>query len=98
MKLQLSNLEKIFQLLIEAAKKTNCEGLDFSYNFYKTIFSPERANLYESSDAVIGSIDHDIERLYQCLSDSEPMREHFRYLGNILIALSDTLDANDIQL
>ena len=98
MKLQLEILEDAFHLLMDALKKKGCTQMECPYDFYWIPLSKTRHRIDKDPDIVIGSIEHDLERLIQCISDSEPMREHAKYLGNVLIALSDALDIYSVWL
>jgi hypothetical protein len=106
MKINLYDLEKSLNLLIssffesefipDSAKES--KALDISYDFYWSVPLGTRDNIIEKVENDIGSIDHDIERLIQLLEENEPNTHHFRYLGNVLIAVADTLESQNYFL
>ena len=106
MKIDLENIENSFYQLMKYL--TNCElfqegctsskEIDLAYDFYWSVPIGHRFNIHETIENDIGSIDHDVERIKQCLLDNEPNTQHFRYLGNIMIAIADTLEANGVLL
>jgi len=101
MKIQYSDLIKIFEMLINALAKGNYyqadedvnKEFDFLYDFYWLFLNDEeRYDLSnEPKELGVGSIEHDLERILQCIQDNDPMFEHFRYLGNVFIAMADTI-------
>jgi len=93
MKIKHSDLVQIYQILTTTLSKNEIlQGeANFLYDFYWVPAPGERHDLYSKPELTIGSIAHDLERLSQCVTDNEPMIEHFRYLGNVLIAIADTL-------
>ena len=93
MNLQQSELLQICHTLINALFNNVAFQNDKSllYDMYWTSSFEERYDLYNKPELTIGSITHDLERLTQCLNENNPMLEHFRYLGNILIAIADTI-------
>ena len=89
-----SDLEKIFQMLMDSFFKNDMchKEFVFNYDFYWTPPVGKRDDLYNKPELHIGSIIHDLERINHCILDNEPMLEHFRYLGNTLIAMADTIE------
>jgi len=94
-----SDLVKVFGMLIDALSKSdtyqmnkiNNDEFELLYDFYWTPPINERYALENTTDWHVGSISHDLERITACLHYNEPMIDHFRYLGNILIAIADTI-------
>ena len=102
MKIKHSELIEAFQMLMTALSKSDyysqseyeeMKEFDFSlYDFYWTASFEARYDLENNPKMGLGSIDHDIERIIQCIADNEPMAHHFRCLGDILIAIADTIE------
>ena len=61
----------------------------FRNDYYWTVLIGERHNLYNEPKLGMGSIDHDLEIIHKLISGDYPLSEHFRFLGDILIALAD---------
>jgi len=99
MKINHSDLVKIYQMIMDALSKNEYLQRDapFLYDFYWTPALGERHGLYNKPELTIGSIAHDLERISECLAENEPVIEHFRYLGNVLIAIADTLQHRIFQ-
>jgi len=101
MKISVKTLESVFQLLMGALGETGVvlgsrsPEIEFLYDFYWSVPMGKRHNVLEFIENDIGSIDHDIERLNSCVLDKELNSHHFRYLGNVLIAIADTLEGSD---
>jgi len=76
-----------------ALNKNLDREIAFSYDFYWDVPIGKRHKLHIEPKLDMGSIDHDVERIRQLISDSDPLNdplsEHFRWLGDILIAIAD---------
>jgi len=94
MKIQYDDLDKIFQLLLNELYKNNscCEEINFHYDFYWSVPVGKRQDVYNRPELDMGSIEHDLERIHKCILNNEPLPAHFRWLGNVLIAIADSIE------
>ena len=94
MRIQHSELVRIYQMLMNVLSKNIMFGkeINFIYDFYWDVPIGERQDVLNKPELDIGSIEHDLERIKQCLQDNDPMPCHFRWLGSILIAVADTIE------
>jgi len=92
MKIQHSDLVNIYKLLMDALWRSDIKEIEFFYDYYWNVSLGARHDIYNDPVFDMGSIEHDLERIHQCIADKEAMTAHFRWLGNILIAISDTID------
>ena len=100
MKICHSDLVKAYQVLMDALSKSDAystsdttgKEFSFAYDYYWNVPIGKRYDIDNIPELDIGSIDHDLERISHCVQDNEPMYHHFRYFGNILIAIADTLE------
>jgi len=98
MKIRYCDLIEISQILNNFLSSGRCHDEDFDilYDFYWV--SGERWDLQKQPELLCGSIEHDIERIIECIQEKEPMSQHFRYFGNVLIAIADTLESKYTSL
>ena len=94
MKIQRSDLVKIYQLLMDALSQSDIfhNEIVFAYDYYWNVTIGERCDVYNAPKLDIGSIEYDLERVHQCIQNNAPMLNELRYLGNILIAIADTIE------
>ena len=99
MKITHSDLIKIYKILMDALSQSDVfhTEIDFLYDYYWNIPIEKRQDVCITPELDIGSIGHDLERIQQCIQDNEPMHHHLRYLGNILIAVADTISHRFMQ-
>ncbi|MCL2571927.1 MAG: hypothetical protein FWE11_05945 [Defluviitaleaceae bacterium] len=99
MKIRHSDLIQIYQMLVCALFKNEVlqNEVTLLHDLYWTPAVGERHDLYNNPELTIGSIAHDLERISQCIDDKEPVLQHFRYLGNVLIAIADTIQHRNNQ-
>ena len=91
MKIKQSDLRKIFDMLMDYIPKSMGDEIEFHYDYYWDVSVAERQDVDNEPVITMGSIDHDLERLFQCLQDNDPINSHFRWLGNVLIAMEESL-------
>jgi len=89
MKIDLEMIENAFRILL-----SELEGreIELPYDFYWSVPLGMRGGVYEAVKNNMGSIVHDLERLAQCVEDEMAFSNEFRYLGNVLIAIADSMD------
>ena len=104
MNISMETLNRVFQILIckmkesEQSQSINTLEVVIPYDYYWSTPMGARANVLKPVENDIGSIEHDIERLIQCVSDEDPNSHHFRYLGNVLIAIADALEEQNLLI
>jgi len=105
MKIKYTELNKAYQILMHALEEgiigpldqmsssgeTADKEISFSSDYYWNVPIGERHNLNSEPKLDMGSIDHDIERILQLNDGDYPIHHHLRWLGDILIAISDEL-------
>ena len=91
MKLKQSDLRKIFDMLMDYMSEHLNGDIPFYYDYYWDVSLAERQNVDNEPEVFMGSIEHDLELLQKALQDNNPINSHFRWLGNVMIALEDSL-------
>jgi len=91
--IQHSDLVKSYQLLMDALSRSDIfhKEIRLSYDYYWDTSPRSKDDIYVDPKPTMGSIEHDIERVHQLISDKDISPAHFRWLGNVLIAISDTI-------
>jgi len=105
MKIRHTDLTKVFHTLMDALEagevlghnKSNSGEFTFTEDFYWDIMEQERYDLHAAPKPTIGSTAHDLERILQLLSDDDldnsPLPQHFKWLGDVLIAMADKMNS-----
>ena len=96
MKIKHSELKQVFTMLMDLLPKNESDEIELHYDYYWNLPVGTRHDICETPELDIGSINHDLERIRECLEDNAPMPHHFRYLGNILISISDSMQAQSL--
>ena len=91
MKIKHSDLRRIFNMLMDSIPENLGDEIELLYDYYWNVSVGTRHIVENEPELDMGSLDHDLERLQQSLQNNDPMYSDFRYLGNILIAIEDTV-------
>jgi len=106
MKVKHSDLAEMFQILMDELEENDCNRLHKSadgefvfdyYDYYWEIPLGQRGDAHNKPKELhIGSIDFDLELMHKLIleedADIGSVSAHYRWLGNILIAMADTMD------
>ncbi|MEM6321538.1 MAG: hypothetical protein AAF960_28020 [Bacteroidota bacterium] len=85
MKIQLKQLEKLFQLIIKQLKEDNVDFVDFNTDWYWEVCEEEIVNFDKEPKPIVGSLKEDLDILTRILEGSVPFS--YMDLGRIATLL-----------